>query len=60
MDNIHKFTYINNYEISNQQVSKNYAKMIDGSNALALFYLRLDSLMIKQDIKFPMIGEILA
>ncbi|KAM3141442.1 hypothetical protein pb186bvf_006560 [Paramecium bursaria] len=59
-DNINKFTYINNYEIANQQVSKNYAKMINGSDALAFFFMRLDSMMIKQDVKFPMIGEILA
>ncbi|KAM3141444.1 hypothetical protein pb186bvf_006562 [Paramecium bursaria] len=52
--------YINDYSITNQIVSTSYPPKIFGYQAYAMFFLRLDSLSISQQVVFPKLGEILS
>ncbi|KAM3141446.1 hypothetical protein pb186bvf_006564 [Paramecium bursaria] len=60
LDDLHDYTYINNYEISNQIVSANFSNQYEGTQTLGFFYLRLDSLQVSQNIQYPKIGEVFA
>ncbi|KAM3141448.1 hypothetical protein pb186bvf_006566 [Paramecium bursaria] len=52
--------FINDYSITNQVVSTTYPQKLFGYQAYAMFFLRLDSLSINQQVVFPKLGEILA
>ncbi|KAM3141449.1 hypothetical protein pb186bvf_006567 [Paramecium bursaria] len=53
-------TIINDYSISNQIVTSAYANNVLGYNTLYMFFLRLDSLSINQQVVYPKLGEVLA
>ncbi|KAM3141445.1 hypothetical protein pb186bvf_006563 [Paramecium bursaria] len=59
-DSINENSIINDYSISNQIVTSKFAQQIMGYKTLCIFFLRLDSLSIQQQVVFPKLGEVLA
>ncbi|KAM3141451.1 hypothetical protein pb186bvf_006569 [Paramecium bursaria] len=59
-DSIQNYTFINNYEINNQLVTKQYSHKLLNQDTLAIIFLRLDTLQIESQVVYPKIGEIFA